>query len=175
MVMESSKKILEHELKTISKLQQRIDFLNKKSNSLSYYRLAVIIAGLVFSFIGFNYINTWAGIGFLLTPFIIFGILATIHSKVIFSIDKVNKFIKIKKVRIARINLDWNNMPQWKKEDRDSHHPFEIDLDITGNYSLLRLLNNTFSKEGFDKLKSWLLFPLTNYDELIKRQNIVRE
>jgi len=173
--MISSQKILEHELKTISKLQERIDFLNKKSNSLSYYRLAVIIAGVIFSFIGFNYANTWTGLGILLIAFIIFGILATIHSRVIFSINKVNKFIKLKQVRIARINLDWNSMPQWKKEDRDSHHPFEIDLDITGNYSLLRLLNNTFSKEGFEKLKNLLLYPLTDYKELINRQNIIRE
>jgi len=174
-MMTSSQKIAQHELKTISKLQQRIDFLNKKSNSLSYYRLAVIIAGIILSFIGFNYVNTWAGIGALIVSFTIFGILATIHSKIIFRIDKLNKWIKLKNIRIARINLDWNNIPKWKKEERDSHHPFEIDLDITGNYSLLRLLNNTFSKEGFDKLKSWLLFPLTNYNEVTDRQSIVKE
>lgn len=173
--MTSRIEILTHEGKIINKLTERINFLNKKSNSLSYYRLFTIIAGVILAFIGFNYINTLSGWTVIILDLVLFSVLAARQSKVIHSIEKAKKWIKIKNVRLAKMNLDWNSIPETKKEYRDSHHPFEIDLDITGQYSLLRILNNTFSKEGYDKLKSWLLFPLKNFDELVFRQSIVRE
>lgn len=173
--MTSRNEILTHEEKIINKLTERINFLNKKSNSLSYYRLATIIAGVVLAFVCFNYINTLTGWIAIILDLTFFAILAARQSKVIHSIDKAKKWIKIKSVRIAKMNLDWTKIPEAKKEYRDSHHPFEIDLDITGQYSLLRILNSTFSKEGYVKLKSWLLNPLKNFDELKFRQSIVRE
>ncbi len=173
--MTSRNEILVHEEKIINKLTERINFLNKKSNSLSYYRLSIIAAGVLIAYIAFNYIGSLSGIFVIVLDLFLFGVLAARHSKLIQSIDKIKKWIKIKNVRLAKMNLDWEKIPETKKEYRDSHHPFEIDLDITGQYSLLRILNNTFSKEGFDKLKSWLLFPLKNYEELIFRQSIVRE
>lgn len=173
--MASRNEILAHEGKLISKLTERINFLNKKSNSLSYYRLSVIAAGVLLAYISFNYIGTLTGVSVIILDLLFFAVLAAKHSKVIQSIDKIKKWVQIKNVRLAKMNLDWEKIPEAKKEYRDSHHPFEIDLDITGQYSLLRILNNTFSKEGFDKLKSWLLNPLKNYNELIFRQSIVKE
>ncbi|MBX7044941.1 MAG: hypothetical protein K1X86_03810 [Ignavibacteria bacterium] len=173
--MISREEILLHEEKIISKLTERINFLNKKSNSLSYYRLSVIIAGIILAFISFNRIGTYTGIAVLICDFAVFAVLAASHSKLISSIDKLKRFIKIKNIRLAKMNLDWDNIPPEKKDYRDSHHPFEIDLDITGKYSLLRILNSTFSKEGYELLKQSLLNPLKNFTELIRRQNIVKE
>jgi DNA mismatch repair ATPase MutS len=167
--------ILTYEGKLINKLTERINFLNKKSNSLSYYRLITIIAGLVLAFIAFNYTNNITGWTVIILDLTLFSILAARQSKVISAIDRAKKWINIKNVRIAKMNLDWEKMPEAKKEYRDSHHPFEIDLDITGQYSLLRILNSTFSKEGYVKLKSWLLNPLKDFNELTFRQSIVRE
>ncbi|MBN8568132.1 MAG: hypothetical protein J0M18_00760 [Ignavibacteria bacterium] len=173
--MTSRNEILTHEGKIINKLTERINFLNKKSNSLSYYRLITIIAGIVLAFISFNYINNLTGWTAIILDLTLFSILAARQSKVISAIDRAKKWINIKNVRIAKMNLDWAKMPEAKKEYRDSHHPFEIDLDITGQYSLLRILNSTFSKEGYVKLKSWLLNPLKDFNELTFRQSIVRE
>ena len=173
--MISRNEILTHEGKIINKLTERINFLNKKSNSLSYYRLITIIAGVVLAFIAFNYTNNLTGWTVIILDLTLFAILAARQSKVISAIDRAKKWINIKNVRIAKMNLDWAKMPETKKEYRDSHHPFEIDLDITGQYSLLRILNSTFSKEGYVKLKSWLLNPLKDFNELTFRQSIVRE
>ena len=54
-------------------------------------------------------------------------------------------------------------------------HPFETDLDITGERSLHRLLDSAVTKEGSHRLKSWLLN--TRPDPLIikKRQSLIRE
>jgi len=173
--MTSRNEILTHEGKTINKLTERINFLNKKSNSLSYYRLITIISGVALAFAAFNYISTLTGWIVIILDLTLFAILAARQSKVIRSIDKAKKWIRIKSIRIAKMNLDWEKIPEVKKEYRDSHHPFEIDLDITGQYSLLRILNSTFSKEGYVKLKSWLLNPLKDFTELKFRQSIVRE
>ncbi|MBS1493579.1 MAG: hypothetical protein JST55_08715 [Bacteroidetes bacterium] len=173
--MTTRNEILVHEEKIINKLTERINFLNKKSNSLSYYRLITIIAGVALAFVAFNYISTLTGWVVIILDLALFSILAARQSKVIHSIDKAKKWIKIKSVRLAKMNLQWENIPEAKKEYRDSHHPFEIDLDITGQYSLLRILNSTFSKEGYIKLKSWLLNPLKDFNELTFRQSIVRE
>lgn len=173
--MISRNEILTHEGKIINKLTERINFLNKKSNSLSYYRLITIIAGVVLAFTAFNYTNNLTGWTVIILDLTVFAILAARQSKVISAIDRANKWINIKNVRLAKMNLDWSKMPEAKKEYRDSHHPFEIDLDITGQYSLLRILNSTFSKEGYVKLKSWLLNPLKDFNELTFRQSIVRE
>ena len=155
--MTSRNEILTHEEKIINKLTERINFLNKKSNSLSYYRLTTIIAGVALAFVAFNYIDSLVAWIVIVLDLSLFAVLAARQSKVIQSIEKAKKWINIKSVRIAKMNLNWEKIPEIKKEYRDSHHPFEIDLDITGQYSLLRILNNTFSKEGFDKLKFWLL------------------
>jgi hypothetical protein len=173
--MTSRKEILAHEEKTINKLTERINFLNKKSNSLSYLRLFIILAGVAAAFVSFNYINAETGIAVIVIDFILFGIFAARQSRVINSIDKAKRWIKIKKVRIAKMNLDWENIPDLKKEYRDSHHPFDIDLDITGQYSLLRIINSTFSVEGYEKLKQNLLNPLKDFKELLFRQNIIKE
>lgn len=173
--MISRNEILTYEGKIINKLTERINFLNKKSNSLSYYRLITIIAGVVLAFISFNYTNNLTGWTVIILDLTVFAILAARQSKVISAIDRAKKWINIKNVRLAKMNLDWSKMPEAKKEYRDSHHPFEIDLDITGQYSLLRILNSTFSKEGYVKLKSWLLNPLKDFNELTFRQSIVRE
>lgn len=173
--MTTRNEILVHEEKIINKLTERINFLNKKSNSLSYYRLITIIAGIALAFISFNYINNFAGWAVIIFDLTLFAILAARQSKVISAIERAKKWIHIKNIRLAKMDLDWSKMPEAKKEYRDSHHPFEIDLDITGQYSLLRILNNTFSKEGYIKLKSWLLNPLKDFNELTFSQNIVRE
>lgn len=173
--MASRNEILVHEEKIINKLTERINFLNKKSNSLSYYRLITIIAGIIFAFITFNYVSSTIGIIIIVLDLSLFAVLAAMHSKVIQCIDRAKKWIKIKSTRIAKMNLDWEKIPDVKKEYRDSHHPYEIDLDITGQHSLLRILNSTFSIEGFEKLKSWLLNPLKDYKVLTFRQSIVKE
>lgn len=173
--MTTRNEILAHEEKTISKLTERINFLNKKSNSLSYFRLFVILAGVAAAFISFNYIDTIPGIAVIVIDLVLFGILAARQSKVIYSIDKTKRWIKIKKIRIAKMNLDWENIPDLKKEYRSPHHPFDIDLDITGQYSLLRIINSTFSVEGYEKLKNNLLNPLKDFKELLFRQSIIKE
>jgi DNA mismatch repair ATPase MutS len=54
-------------------------------------------------------------------------------------------------------------------------HPFETDLDITGERSLHRLLDSAVTKEGSERLKSWLLNPRPDRHLIERRQTLVQE
>jgi hypothetical protein len=83
--------------------------------------------------------------------------------------------LKIKHVQIARINLDWDQIPRSHQATVDTQHPFESDLDITGDRSLHRLLDTAVTKEGSNRLKSWLLNTSPSPEDIKKRQSLVRE
>src|SRR6185369_50893 len=54
-------------------------------------------------------------------------------------------------------------------------HAFETDLDITGERSLHRLLDCAVTKEGSERLKSWLLSVRPDADLISQRQALVCE
>ena len=54
-------------------------------------------------------------------------------------------------------------------------HPFETDLDITGERSLHRLIDCAVTKEGSDTLRSWLLRVRPDPQIIEHRQMLVRE
>src|SRR2546430_1799062 len=83
--------------------------------------------------------------------------------------------LDIKQIQIARIRLDWDQIPHGDQSPPVSGHPFETDLDITGERSLHRLVDSAITKEGSHRLKSWLL---TNEPDVLlikKRQSLVQE
>src|SRR6185369_15698602 len=83
--------------------------------------------------------------------------------------------IEIKQVQIARIKLDWDLIPIADPDPAVVGHPFETDLDITGPRSLHRLIDCAVTKEGSDRLKSWLLNARPDVQLIRHRQALVRE
>jgi hypothetical protein len=57
---------------------------------------------------------------------------------------------------------------------RDPHHPYAEDLDLFGRGSLFELLCRARTREGEDRLATWLLAPATP-EALAERQEAVRE
>ncbi len=54
-------------------------------------------------------------------------------------------------------------------------HSFTYDLDVFGRGSLFSLLDSTATPMGADKLAKWLECPLTDADEIISRQQGIKE
>ena len=81
---------------------------------------------------------------------------------------------KIKRENLARLQLDWEQIPA-KDHLVASQHPYALDLDIIGDRSLLRLLDTTVSARGAKFLVDWLLYPETNMEKLSRRQLLVQE
>jgi len=92
------------------------------------------------------------------------------------SLTRNSLLIEIKQVQIARIQLQWERLPDIDSARLpDASHPFEGDLDITGERSLHRLLDCAVTREGSERLRSWLLSPRPDAELIAHRQRLVRE
>ena len=113
------------------------------------------------------------------TPFIIAVLLISIETLYYNRIGKIinrhQLWFDIKSVQLARMTLDWEHIPEPPLKNLNQHHPFEIDLDITGQRSLHHLLDMTISYEGSQRLRDWLLQIRPDLQSIEKRQRIVRE
>lgn len=104
----------------------------------------------------------------------LFSITVHFHNKLIYAISRYKLYIDIKTSHLARVQLDWNKLPE-PKETVLNAHPFEIDLDLVGERSLHRILNITHSKEGCTLLRKYLLETEPDYSRVQKRQRLVNE
>ncbi len=85
----------------------------------------------------------------------IFISVAHYHNRLEDKLTRLRLWLKVKQANLARLRLDWENIP-------DSHitlrgnHPYAGDLDVVGGHSLLQLLDTTVSNEGQIRLISWV-------------------
>ncbi len=161
--------------KIIDRLKRRIDFLNKRSNRFSSLRLIVFISGVVLISIGFFLLKEagWLMIILFLAGF---STLVHFHNRLLSGIGRSYVYLKIKEEHLARMNVDWDNIPAPIVNTPADEMSIERDLDIFGKYSLHNLIDTGISDEGSLLLRKWLsnYIPL-NPDEIIMKQNIVRE
>ena len=68
--------------------------------------------------------------------------------------------------------LDWQRLPSTMLEPET---PIELDLDLTGNTSLHRLIDTAVSSGGGNRLREWLANPDPDPQETTGRQQITRE
>src|SRR6185369_13277472 len=106
---------------------------------------------------------------------VLFSVVTIFHTRVRDSLTRNSLLIEIKHVQIARINLDWDRIPPADLVPPVIGHPFETDLDITGERSVHRLIDCAVTKEGSERLKSWLLNPRPDLHLMQHRQKLVRE
>ena len=162
--------------KQIARLERRAKVLNQISSKYWTARRIIFIAGVLLALAFCNFAGTriaWFVAAILL---IIFSVVTFFHTKVRNSLKRNSLLIDIKHVQIARIRLDWDKIPPGDPLALPiPGHPFETDLDITGERSLHRLLDSAVTKEGSDRLKSWLLNPRPDMDLIKHRQALVEE
>jgi DNA mismatch repair ATPase MutS len=77
--------------------------------------------------------------------------------------------------QLARMNLDWKNIPESNLHLSFSDLTFEDDLDMTGKRSLHQLIDISISNEGSQRLASWLLQNKPDFTSIQKRQKIIKE
>lgn len=166
-----------HQLqKQIARLQHRTEFLNQISRKYWNARRIIFIAGALLALTFCNFSGTRAGwfVAGLLT--IVFCVVTVFHNRVRESLNRVSLLIDIKRVQIARIHLNWDQLPPGEPSSfAIAGHPFATDLDIVGERSLHRLLDSAVTSEGSERLKSWLLEVRPNAPVIERRQTLVRE
>ena len=159
----------------ISRLTRRIKILDQRSNRYSWTRVAIFFGGIVLAIVGYIVARWWLAIPLALLAIIAFSVVAYFQGKIDRSIVRHKVWSYIKSTHIARMRLDWNVIPATAATSLIPGHPFESDLDITGERSLHRLVNTAVSGEGTRRLHEWLLSTKPNLDTTQDRQVLVRE
>jgi hypothetical protein len=161
--------------KQIARLGRRGEFLNQISRKYWNARRVIFVAGALLALAFCNFAGSRVAWFIAALLAVVFAIVTIFHTRVRDSITRNSLLIDIKHVQIARINLDWNRIPAADPDPLIAGHPFESDLDITGERSLHRLLDCAVTKEGSERLKSWLLNPRPDAEAMQHRQKLVRE
>lgn len=156
----------------VRRMDKQLTILQKQSDTLSNWRLAVAVLGIVVTG-GLLLTNglAWAGWLALVVFAVAFGWLVRVHRQVERSIHRHQLWRDIKQTHIARMTLDWEHIPQpiISKHDR---HMLEVDLDLS---DLHRLMNVATSRAGADRLRSWLIPTQPDLDVINTRQGRVKE
>lgn len=171
----SQENIEQYYLKIIDKLNDKVELFEKISKKYSLVRLAVFLAA-IFLFIIF-YLNDYeitsfyvgGGLG------IVFSILVYYHNKVEKSIRRFKIYIEVKKENLARLNLDWNNIPYNESLLGISPSPIEQDLNVVEKKGLLHLISTGISFESITFLRNWLNVSELRKEQITNRQKIIAE
>jgi MutS-like protein len=160
--------------KQIARLHRRTEFLNQISRQYWIARRIIFIAGVLLALAFCNLSGRkagWIAAG-LLT--ILFCVVTILHNRVRDSLNRVSLLIDVKKLQVARIQLVWDQLPP-AEQSAAADHPFASDLDVVGERSLQRLIDSAVTKEGSERLRSWLLQVRPHAELIEHRQALVRE
>jgi len=162
--------------KQIARLERRAKVLNEISSKYWIARRIIFVCGVLLALAFCNFAGrtaAWFVAGALV---LVFSVVTVFHNKVRDSLTRNGLLIDIKKIQIARIHLDWERIPPGDRLVLPiSGHPFETDLDITGERSLHRLLDCAVTREGSERLRSWLLDSRPDAQLIEHRQALVQE
>lgn len=159
----------------LDRMKQRIRALDQISRRYAWTRLGLVLLGALLTFLAFQTLSTawgWATIS-LFT--LVFFIIAHYHRRVDASVRQHKIWRHIKATHVARMTLDWEYLPQPSTPLPDPEHPFENDLNLTGERSLHHLLDTSISLGGSKRLRSWLLQTFPDLQTTQQRQALVKE
>jgi len=107
---------------------------------------------------------------------LLFLVLDHAHRHISRQLERNKSWLKLKQTQLARLKLDWPNIPPRPLRDLEpADHPFEIDLDLTGERSLYQLLDTATTREASLRLKDWLLNTRPDLPTIRKRQVLIQE
>lgn len=155
----------------MTRLSRYLTLYNQRSDQFSRWRLFLFLGGIVATLAALAFSQTLALI-VTLVWLAAFVVLVRRHQRVLLTLAQFRIWRQIKQTHIARMRLDWDNLPI-SDADAPPDHPFARDIDIIGEYSLHRLLDTTVSRGGSARLLSWLLSPQP--ETVSRRQALVRE
>lgn len=158
----------------IRRLNSRLKKLKQLSTRYAWYRMAIFLTGaaLAVSMIRINDSLIWLIVVITLA---IFNIAAYYHRRVDAGIVKYEIWLELKERQLARMKLDWANIPTAPPFKASPEHPFEVDLDITGERSLHQLIDISISRNGSQRLRDWLLQTEPDLNIVEARRSVIRE
>lgn len=158
----------------VRRTDRRIAIGSRASATLTRWRLVIFLTGLV-SIVTLYKLGWYHAGNATLAAFVaLFMAVAAYHNRVESRIHRLRQWMRIKRIHLARLALDWPAIPPRSGEAPRSH-PYAADLDLFGPHSLTQLLDTTVSDQGRDRLHTWLLAQPPDPAEWRARQALVKE
>jgi hypothetical protein len=164
----------------IARLERRAAQLEILNGKYWRARRTLFVCGCLLALLFCKLSGSTAGLAPAAFFLAVFVVVAIYQNRVSDSLTRNALMLNIKQIQIARINLDWEQLPRSEAATPESgsapeQHSFATDLDIIGERSLHRLLDSAVTQEGSRRLKSWLLSERPDAQIIKKRQSLVRE
>jgi len=161
--------------RTIQKVFSLLEKTQKLSSKIGWMRFYTFAVGLVI-FLSLFFMSLKTQSIFVLIFFsILFVIVSSKQNSVLKLIKKYKIWMEIKQKHLARATLNWDEIPAGKILENSETSPLEMDLDLTGDRSLHRLMDLSKSAGGSLELKKFFTEHNIDRDEILQRQNIVKE
>ena len=159
----------------VERLGAEIENLRELDQRYFWVRLAALVAGAVGLFLAYQSRQSSVFLIAILVFLGIFSVVVYLNRRVRRSIFRFRLSRVYFKSQLARMGLDWGNIPSPSINPADEQHPFASDLNLIGDNSLHQLLNTAFSRGGSLRLQKWLLKTEPDLDEVNSRQAGVKE
>ncbi len=159
--------------KRVSEFAKLAASLKQKYNYYAFIRLFVFFAGIFVGVFIFSQFNPIAGIIYVVAFLLGFSKFITWHRNISRQARHNQFLVAINEGEIAALDHRYN---QFKSGDEfvDPMHPYTIDLDIFGNYSLFQYCDRTATAIGKKELAHFLSTQ-ADEEEIIARQLAIKE
>jgi hypothetical protein len=161
-------------LRAHDRLRLRLQNIKQRSRQLSWARLWIFLGGVVLAFFTTS-VSLEMGSLVCVISIVIFSLFVYQHRRIENSVRRFQIWLRLKEIHLARQAVAWEHLPKTLPFSPSRDHPYEIDLDVTGEYSLHRLLDTTATIGGSTRLREWLLTDVPDFSRIIYRQDLVRE
>ena len=108
----------------IARLTRRIIILDQRSNRYSWARVALFFSGIALTLIASIAKLWWLAVVFALLATIVFSAVAYFQGKIDRSIVRHKVWSSLKGTHLARMRLDWENIPAVRATSLLTGHPF---------------------------------------------------
>jgi hypothetical protein len=163
----------------IARYDRRIERLQAINNRFSWYRLAVFVSGGALVWLAADRLGSawgWRALFLALGAFIV---VVWLHRRLDRARERARIWRSLQRAHQARLELDWEALRRHTLEAAGEtalpRSPLDIDLDLTGERSLHRLLDCAASLQGSRLLAAWLTAGHAAPQTIAGRQELVRE
>ncbi len=104
-----------------------------------------------------------------------FAVIVFLHRRLDRTRARFELAARLTRIQLARLHLDWDEIPAAPEIPIERAHPFAGDLNLLGKRSLHQLIDTAVSQGGSGRLASWLLNTAPDLAHIERRQSLLQE
>jgi hypothetical protein len=159
----------------IRRLARKITHVEAISRQFSWLRLAILLLGGLFTWAASTLGGSRSGWAVFFVSVVVFAVVVLLHRRLESWLIRFRLLQELKSGQKARMELDWQKIPQPPSPGSSGQNRLEIDLDLAGKQSIHHLICMAFSPESSLLLAEWLSQAIPDLPGIIERQALLRE